>query len=118
MKSAIKSFYVVAKRSFKGRYITPDKKEADDLLEPGTIVDCFENGIHTSSYGLISSPELEPRKQIEDKVCLTEKKIKGVRVPSQSKEENVKTSRMEMLEKAQRIARKEIEKNNESNSPF
>lgn len=61
MKSTIKNLYIVAKRSFKGRYITPDKKEADDLLEPGTTIDCYENGIHTSSYGCVLASEVEPK---------------------------------------------------------
>lgn len=45
--------YVVKKRGFEGReYHTPFKSEADMLLEPGTIVDCYdENGIHWASYG-------------------------------------------------------------------
>lgn len=73
MKSAIKKLYVVAKRTFKGRYITPDKKEADDLLEVGTTVDCYENGVHMSSYGLISAEEAKKAIQIEEQRVLGQK---------------------------------------------
>lgn len=47
--------FIVRKRGYRGEYHTPDKKEADQLLEPGTVVDCIENGIHTKSYGCVSS---------------------------------------------------------------
>lgn len=43
-RSEKESKYIVKKRGFKGKYITSDKKEADDLLESGTIVDHFKNG--------------------------------------------------------------------------
>lgn len=67
LKSAIKNIYVVSKRSFKGKFITPVKKEADDLLGVGTSVDCYENGVLMSSYGIVLAPEIEPSKQMEHK---------------------------------------------------
>lgn len=73
MNKKIKDFFVVSKRSFKGKFITPDKKEADDLLEPGTKVDCYKNGKLYGSYGLVLATEYEPSRQIEHR-----KEIKNV----------------------------------------
>lgn len=69
-----KLLYIVRKRRFKGRYITPDKKEVDDLLEPGTVVDCFENGKHTASYGCVFATEVEPNRQLGYEKKLTDKR--------------------------------------------
>jgi len=59
--------FVVSKRFFKGKFVTPDKKEADDLLEPGTVVDVYDNGELYGSYGCVLATEVDPGKQIENK---------------------------------------------------
>lgn len=63
----IKDIFVVSKRFFKGKFITPEKKEADDLLEPGTVVECYKDDKHYASYGCISATEIDPNRQIENK---------------------------------------------------
>lgn len=46
------------------------------------------------------------------------KDIKGVNAPTASEQEEIKATRMDMIKKAQDIAREEIQKTNESNPPF
>lgn len=63
----IREFFVVSKRLFKGKFVTPEKKEADQLLEPGTTVDCYKDGKYWASYGCVSATEIESDRQIENK---------------------------------------------------
>lgn len=51
-----KEFFIISKERFK---FTQNKKEADKFLKPGTIVKCYENGRHISSYGCVSKFEVK-----------------------------------------------------------